>query len=346
MSVRARSQASTNDNGERLLAEVYRDPIADAPRQVYADWLLQRGDPRGELIALQLSGTNPRRAKQLVKRHVRQWLGPIAPIVRDPVFERGFLAACTVEADTPQGRDLLVHPSWATVTRIVTYDPHPLESPAMKSLRCARGLIISDIAKLAARKEPLGIEALEQVVVNRNEDGDDWAALYDVGAFLRLHELGVAFDEGADVAFDSWKWLLSGKLGKRLTRLQVDMSDFGVPDIPDWMRAFATTRTLQTLELIPDGESSLRIDRAARRFQVQYHLLVKTSGADIEWRYGRRATAQLFAGFPVKAAPHLDISLHAATKAADVASAQAFFEHHFAKRFASVSCRARSTAAG
>jgi uncharacterized protein (TIGR02996 family) len=329
-----------------LLAQVYSDPAADGPRLVYADWLLQRGDPRGELVALQLSGINPRRAKQLVKSHARQWLGPIASIVREPVFERGFLAACTVEAETAQARALLLHPSWATVTRIVTYEPHPLESPAMKSLRCARGLIISDIAKLAARKEPLGIEALEQVVVNRDEDGDDWKTLYAVGAFQRLHELGVAFDEGADVAFDSWKWLVSGRLGKRLTRLQVDMSDFGVPDIPDWMRAFAASPALQILELIPDGESSLRIDRTTRGVQVQYRLHVKTAGADLERRYGRRATAQLFAGFPVKAMPHLDVTLHPATKAADVAAAQTFFERYFAKRFASVSCRTRSSAAG
>jgi uncharacterized protein (TIGR02996 family) len=36
-----------------LLAAVVAEPTADAPRLVYADWLMERGDPRGELIRLQ-----------------------------------------------------------------------------------------------------------------------------------------------------------------------------------------------------------------------------------------------------------------------------------------------------
>jgi uncharacterized protein (TIGR02996 family) len=34
---------------------IARDPMAIAPYVVYADWLQDRGDPRGELIAIQLS---------------------------------------------------------------------------------------------------------------------------------------------------------------------------------------------------------------------------------------------------------------------------------------------------
>ena len=39
---------------EELLAEIYEHPDDDTPRRVYADFLLERGDPRGEFIALQL----------------------------------------------------------------------------------------------------------------------------------------------------------------------------------------------------------------------------------------------------------------------------------------------------
>ena len=35
-----------------LLAAIHADPRDDAPRLVYADWLLERGDVRGELIVL------------------------------------------------------------------------------------------------------------------------------------------------------------------------------------------------------------------------------------------------------------------------------------------------------
>ena len=36
-----------------LLDEVLGHPDDDVPRRVYADWLSERGDPRGELIAVQ-----------------------------------------------------------------------------------------------------------------------------------------------------------------------------------------------------------------------------------------------------------------------------------------------------
>ena len=40
-----------------LLAQIYANPDDDALRAVYADALLERGDPRGELITLQLERT-------------------------------------------------------------------------------------------------------------------------------------------------------------------------------------------------------------------------------------------------------------------------------------------------
>jgi uncharacterized protein (TIGR02996 family) len=40
---------------DKLLAEVYASPDDDAPRLVYADWLQERDDPRGEFIALQIA---------------------------------------------------------------------------------------------------------------------------------------------------------------------------------------------------------------------------------------------------------------------------------------------------
>lgn len=38
-----------------MLAAIYAEPLSDAPRLVYADWLQARGDALGELIALQIS---------------------------------------------------------------------------------------------------------------------------------------------------------------------------------------------------------------------------------------------------------------------------------------------------
>ncbi|HEY5936903.1 MAG TPA: TIGR02996 domain-containing protein, partial [Kofleriaceae bacterium] len=51
--LRARPAAATDGDGAPLLAAVLAAPADDAARLVYADWLLEQGDPRGELIQLE-----------------------------------------------------------------------------------------------------------------------------------------------------------------------------------------------------------------------------------------------------------------------------------------------------
>src|SRR5437764_1154624 len=85
-----------------FLAAILDRPDDDAPRLVYADWLDERGDPRGEFIRVQcelarLPGDDPRqlslrkREKQLRKRHGRQWAEPLPGRVQNWDFARGFV---------------------------------------------------------------------------------------------------------------------------------------------------------------------------------------------------------------------------------------------------------------
>ena len=62
---------------EKALVE---DPTHTEAFSVYADYLQQQGDPRGELIACQLRSTKEakRRAAQLLKEHARDLLGIFA----------------------------------------------------------------------------------------------------------------------------------------------------------------------------------------------------------------------------------------------------------------------------
>src|SRR5574341_989219 len=61
-------------------------PHDDAPRLVYADWLLDRGDPRGELIQIQCSPRRyalAERIHALLDEHGAAWTGvPHDPRVR------------------------------------------------------------------------------------------------------------------------------------------------------------------------------------------------------------------------------------------------------------------------
>jgi uncharacterized protein (TIGR02996 family) len=95
-----------------LYEAVYAAPDDDAPRHVLADALLERGDPRGELIALQLAATrDPRRERELLEHHAASWAGGVAA-AGAVVFERGFPARVQLAAKPALN---LRAPEWRTV---------------------------------------------------------------------------------------------------------------------------------------------------------------------------------------------------------------------------------------
>jgi uncharacterized protein (TIGR02996 family) len=108
---------------ESLLAPVWAAPRDAALKQVVADLLLERGDPRGEFISLQLAKASPKRQKLLLNRHGLGWLGSLADVVNlreePPVFEQGFAAEVTVRGVKP-AQFLLAADAleWATVRRV------------------------------------------------------------------------------------------------------------------------------------------------------------------------------------------------------------------------------------
>lgn len=87
-----------------LLKAVRDEPAEDGPRLVYADWLEARGDPRGELIQLQIAGASDetdKRVRALLRQHKEEWLGPdLACVLARPRFERGFLASAELEQNS------------------------------------------------------------------------------------------------------------------------------------------------------------------------------------------------------------------------------------------------------
>lgn len=86
------------DEARPLLERVLERPEHDGARQVLADWLLARGDARGELIACQLQDT-PRaraRAEVLLEAHEVEWAAPLPVPVESWTFERGFLSSVRV----------------------------------------------------------------------------------------------------------------------------------------------------------------------------------------------------------------------------------------------------------
>ncbi len=78
-----------------LWADVARTPDDVAPRLVLADYLVQHGDPRGELIVLQNTATAHAvtLANKLVATHSKRWLGEVAQLCtrRGTVWRHGML---------------------------------------------------------------------------------------------------------------------------------------------------------------------------------------------------------------------------------------------------------------
>ncbi len=104
---------------EPFLAEIRENPDDPAGYAVFADWLEEKGDPRGEFMNIQLQLEDEKlktparkklqeQEKSLLKKHQREWLGDLAPFLidqqgkdtisyqRGPVysfeFQRGFPA--------------------------------------------------------------------------------------------------------------------------------------------------------------------------------------------------------------------------------------------------------------
>ena len=101
---------------ESLLEEIGKDPANDAPRQVWADWLQERGSPWGEVVGLQCEearlaakpwsdatqariDTIGERLRAIEPRARAKFLEPIKAFISDSDIERGLLNRVTASLE-------------------------------------------------------------------------------------------------------------------------------------------------------------------------------------------------------------------------------------------------------
>jgi len=151
LAARMRSIPKRVDRSAELLARIYEDPRDLDARAVYADWLIASGDPRGELIALQLVRPLPKqppwrhfeherehkpstREQQLLRVHAGAWLGRLGTSLENVSFERGFPAWAHLATDAdivtvalPEASTLeylaVARDDFGTGKRLVARDP-------------------------------------------------------------------------------------------------------------------------------------------------------------------------------------------------------------------------------
>ena len=87
---------------EGFLRAIIEEPDDVGLRLIYADWLEERGDPRGEFIRVQcqleeIDEYDPRfkelkaRERELLAAHEHEWLGELDGRVSKWIFRRGFV---------------------------------------------------------------------------------------------------------------------------------------------------------------------------------------------------------------------------------------------------------------
>lgn len=160
-----------------LFAEVCRDPDDDGPRAVLGDLWTERGDPRGELVSLQLALAHGRagdaedkQARAIVRAHDKAWLGDLALVTKSRVFSRGFLDAFELlqnsAADAEVWENAARHPGLGTVREITkgkaneTHYRRFVFSPAASALRSLVVISKGMLADVCAREAPWPIARL------------------------------------------------------------------------------------------------------------------------------------------------------------------------------------------
>ncbi len=259
-----------------LYAAVYENPDDDTPRLMLADVLQERGDARGEFIALQVAraatGARPsRRENELLGIWGREWLGGLEPVLLkgDLKFVRGFLAECSYDGLSPPG-DLADAPEWATVTHLdVTHAGQYASgawelmlSPRFKSLRHLRGASDADLTAIADSRQPLSWESIDFSLFGVK--GSSWDLLSRSMPLPVLTALGLRSVHRAplrELTLARVESLLAGPLGQTLQRLSVAMeaAAFGA------LIELAMRRGLTSIALHPRSQAfGLRFDVAPR----------------------------------------------------------------------------------
>jgi uncharacterized protein (TIGR02996 family) len=233
---------------DELLAAVYASPDDETVRQVYADALLEVGDPRGEFMVLQLKrargeALTPAEEKQeasLQKKHVKAWLGPLYDVLHTThlEFRGGFLHTAQIRPVSKALAAARNHPAWSTVRDLDMSTGGTNErgtslilQPNARHLRVLRDVVYLVLDELAVSPgEGRELEVLDVSWLPLGDpDGDygrvatrAWQATLTGKAFPKLRELHLGREAASEL--DALKDLWTSPLGRQLSLVRLDAS--------------------------------------------------------------------------------------------------------------------------
>ncbi len=173
-------------NERALLAAILAEPDDDAPRAVYADWLTERGDPRGEFITLQLATKQTAalkaRADALLAKHKKAWVGRFG----GQKVEYGFTEQTWTKANPTKWEFARGFVDWCSMKAA----DFARNAPALLEAEPLRRAHVTDrdVDALIAVKE---IRVLRELDFRRVRLKGEVATLVDATCFPKLEVLGL-----------------------------------------------------------------------------------------------------------------------------------------------------------
>jgi uncharacterized protein (TIGR02996 family) len=265
---------------DAFLQAILQDPDDVALRLVYADWLEERGDPKGEFIRLQcdaeqvaddeLRAARLARAGALQAAHEAEWLGRLRGRVQGWTFRRGFIEDVTLGAAAfLDHADELFAAS--PIRRVRLRDAHTVVERLALCPHLARlvGLDLSDNRLGDAEAEVLAespyLDSLQSLDLALNGIGLSGARALARGEHWgRLRELRLAHNHIADLG----AYALAASSGfPSLTTLDLSFCGIGPPGVKD----LAGSRHLAGLEVL-DLSSNAIGDAGVRALAASRHL--------------------------------------------------------------------------
>lgn len=269
-----------DDDPTQLLEAVLESPESDEPRQVYADVLQERGDPRGEFIAVQMELARvdlqePRRLElqarevSLLSQHGPRWLGTLSTNAVTVSFARGFIDALTVldvstlfETDDTLRQEPVRQLVFTTrnrldVARVLTLPwlsrLRALEFTAANDVRPA--LTLEGLATLLGTRRLRNLTSLGFHGQSLGDDGAALVAREGPHAFPSLVELALTRDH---VCAEGLRALARTRWFTGLERLALDGNELG----PDGAAELADVR-FRKLKRLSLGQNRIGSDGAA-----------------------------------------------------------------------------------
>jgi uncharacterized protein (TIGR02996 family) len=265
---------------EALLDAVVASPDDDTPRLMFADYLTERSDPRGEFIALQcaraagrVSDEARRREAELFQQHRTAFLGPFDKRVAlsGLRFDRGFLVRASLRADLPR------HPLVRLLEDVEFGRATAPRELSLDRLHTARSLALEVLGEVMARAP-----RLEEATTTLWTRGPEWTITRELLARLPrpLTRLGLRlWREGEPLSFVLRQAFALAPL-KRLERFELDFPT-GVP-------------SRQALEHAPATLQSLRLGLVRPRLSLSLIKEQWWSRATIDGHYAFEGAGEMF----------------------------------------------------